>query len=54
LADWVTERNEKLQFREEELRQRQASVDTREAEWRSERDKSIQEKLEAEEIIRVF
>ncbi len=52
LTNWVAERDERLRQRDKCLRDETEQLDTQEAAWRSARDRWMQEKFEAESIIR--
>ena len=52
LTEWVAERDEKLRLREEELGRESVALDSRDVVWRDGRDCWMQEKIEAEQIIR--
>jgi hypothetical protein len=52
LTEWVAERDEKLRLREEEVGREAAALDSRDVVWRDVRDRWMQEKIEAEQIIR--
>jgi len=52
LTEWVADRDEKLRLWEERLGRTAEAIDTREVAWRTVRDRWVQEKIEAEQIIR--
>ena len=52
LTVWVSERDEKLRMWDERLRTESSSLDEREARWRMARDSWVNERLEAESVIR--
>ena len=52
LTDWLAKRDEDIRQREESLRHDSQNLDKQEAAWRSLRDRWMQEKIEAETIIR--
>lgn len=51
-SEWARARNEELQALDDRLRRDREDLETREAAWRSLRDQWMQEKAEAEQIIR--
>ena len=52
LTEWIAERDERIQLREEEVCRDAASLESREVEWRAAREVWMNEKLEAETVIR--
>jgi len=51
-TEWTAERDEKLRLWEQRLGQDAAEIDVRDAAWRAARDRWMQEKVEAEHVIR--
>jgi hypothetical protein len=52
LTEWITERDDGLRLREEQLRKEAGALQSQEAEWQAIQERWIHEKVEAEEIIR--
>jgi len=52
LTNWISERDDDLRTRERELQRSADELDTREAAWRATRDRWMNERIEAEQIIR--
>ncbi len=52
LAEWIAERDEALRRWEEKLSRDSESIGSRDAAWRSIRDRWMQEKIQGEQIIR--
>ncbi len=51
-SDWITGREEQLRQREAALQEEMQSTDSRESQWCSTRERWLQEKIEAESVIR--
>ncbi len=52
LTEWIAKRDEELQFRAENFQADQAAVVAREQSWQQARERWLQERLEAEAVIR--
>lgn len=52
LTEWISQRDEELQFRAENFQAEQAAAIAREQSWQQARERWLQEKLEAEAVIR--